>query len=91
MIDTHPEVHVDRRPKRGWGIAVSAFALGLLLWRHAEIPQIGNLGSLVESFLPWFGLLIPVLLVGVLRRRSVVAGVAVVVPIVLWASLFGGV
>lgn len=90
MIDIHPEARVDPRPKRGWGIVVSALALGLLLWWHAEIPQVGNVGSLVESFLPWFGLLIPVLLVGVLRRRSVVAGVALLIPIVLWASLFGG-
>ncbi|CAM3586304.1 endonuclease/exonuclease/phosphatase family protein [Smaragdicoccus niigatensis] len=91
MIDTHTEVHVEPRPKRGWAIAVSALVLGLLLWGHAEIPQIGNLGSLVESFLPWFGLLIPVLLVGALWRRSVVAGAALLIPIMLWLSLFGSV
>jgi len=60
--------------------------------RHAEIPDWRwNLGSLAETFLPWLGLLIPVLLAGALWRRSASALVALVLPAVIWLNLFGGV
>ncbi|MEV1080297.1 endonuclease/exonuclease/phosphatase family protein [Streptomyces sp. NPDC050211] len=58
---------------------------------HAEIPNgIGGLGSLVETFLPWFGLFIPVLLAGALWRRSASAVVALLLPVTVWLNLFGG-
>jgi vancomycin resistance protein VanJ len=58
---------------------------------HAWIPnRIGGLGSLVETVLPWFGLLVPVLLAGALWRRSVPATAALLVPAVVWLTLFGG-
>ncbi|MBV1856682.1 endonuclease/exonuclease/phosphatase family protein [Catellatospora sp. NEAU-YM18] len=65
--------------------------LGLFMLLHAKIPnRIGNLGSLVETFLPWLGLFIPVLLAGALWRRSASAAAALLLPIVVWLSLFGG-
>ncbi|WP_425825037.1 endonuclease/exonuclease/phosphatase family protein [Streptomyces fractus] len=76
--------------KRGWVLAVLALLLGLLLLLHARITDRGGLGSLVETFLPWFGLFVPVLLAAALWRRSASAVVAVVLPAVVWASLFGG-
>lgn len=58
---------------------------------HAEIPNtVGNLGSLIETFLPWFGLLVPVLLVLGLVRRSATALVALILPLAVWLNLFGG-
>lgn len=58
---------------------------------HSRIPnRIGNLGSLTETFLPWFGLAIPVLLVLGLVRKSATALIAVVLPTVVWLNLFGG-
>ncbi|MFF3485368.1 endonuclease/exonuclease/phosphatase family protein [Streptomyces sp. NPDC002701] len=58
---------------------------------HAEIPnRIGNLGSLVETFLPWFGLFVPVLLAGALWRRSAAAVAALLLPVTVWLNLFGG-
>ena len=72
-------------------LAALALLLGLLLLLHAKIPnRVGNLGSLVETFLPWFGLFVPVLLAGALRRRSASAVVALLLPVVVWVSLFGG-
>ena len=42
--------------KRSPVLAGLAVLLGLLMLLHAEIPnRAGNLGSLVETFLPWFG------------------------------------
>ncbi len=72
-------------------LAASAVLLGLLMLLHAKIPnRPGNLGSLVETFLPWFGLGIPVLLAGALRHRSASTAVALLLPLAVWLSLFGG-
>jgi vancomycin resistance protein VanJ len=45
----------------------------------------------VETFLPWLGLFIAVLLAGALRRRSASALVALLLPAMVWLNLFGGV
>ena len=77
--------------RRGLVLAALALVLGLLMLGHAEIPNgIGHLGSLVETALPWFGLFVPVLLVGALWRRSASAVVALLLPITVWLALFGG-
>ncbi|RDD89229.1 endonuclease/exonuclease/phosphatase family protein [Streptomyces parvulus] len=76
--------------RRGRVLAVLAVLLGLLLPLHGLITDRGGLGSLVETFLPWLGLGVPVLLGAALLRRSATAVVALLVPSVAWASLFGG-
>jgi vancomycin resistance protein VanJ len=78
--------------KRGLVLAALALLLALVMLLHAEIPErVGNLGSLVETFLPWLGLFIPVLLAGAIRRRSASAVAALLLPAVAWLNLFGGV
>ncbi|WBB59767.1 endonuclease/exonuclease/phosphatase family protein [Streptomyces sp. WMMC500] len=75
------------------GLVVAALALldGIVMLGHAAIPnRVGNLGSLVETFLPWFGLAVPVLLVCALWRRSLTAMCALVLPVFVWFNLFGG-
>ncbi|MFI6092974.1 endonuclease/exonuclease/phosphatase family protein [Streptomyces sp. NPDC051218] len=76
--------------KRGPVFAALALLLGLLMLLHAKITDRGGLGSLVETFLPWFGLFVPVLLAGALWRRSASALLALSLPVVAWLSLFGG-
>ncbi|MEU9983207.1 endonuclease/exonuclease/phosphatase family protein [Streptomyces sp. NPDC050856] len=77
--------------RRGSLLAGCAVALALLMIFHAEIPnKIGNLGSLTETFLPWLGLFVPVLLVAALLRRSATALIALLVPALVWLNLFGG-
>ncbi|MFJ4919396.1 endonuclease/exonuclease/phosphatase family protein [Streptomyces sp. NPDC088725] len=77
--------------RRGIILAVIAVLVALLMFLHAQIPnRIGNLGSLVETFLPWFGLCVPVILVLALVRRSATALIAVLLPAVVWLNLFGG-
>ncbi|MFI7007112.1 endonuclease/exonuclease/phosphatase family protein [Streptomyces sp. NPDC050145] len=77
--------------RRGIVLAVLAVLLGLVMLLHAQIPNtIGNLGSLTETFLPWFGLFVPVLLILGLVRRSATAVIAVLVPVIAWFNLFGG-
>ncbi|MGY0023541.1 endonuclease/exonuclease/phosphatase family protein [Streptomyces sp. YJ-C3] len=77
--------------RRGIVLAVLAVLLALVMLLHAQIPNtIGNLGSLTETFLPWLGVFIPVLLVLALVRKSATALVAVLVPAIVWLNVFGG-
>ncbi|MEV8539483.1 endonuclease/exonuclease/phosphatase family protein [Streptomyces sp. NPDC051572] len=77
--------------RRGLVLAALAILLALVMFLHSRIPnRIGNLGSLTETFLPWFGLAIPVLLVLGLVRKSATALIAVVLPTIVWLNLFGG-
>ncbi|WP_405858734.1 endonuclease/exonuclease/phosphatase family protein [Streptomyces sp. NBC_01515] len=77
--------------RRGLVLAALALLLSLVMLLHSRIPnRIGNLGSLTETFLPWFGLAIPVLLILGLVRKSATALIAVVLPTVVWLNLFGG-
>jgi len=76
--------------RRGRVLAALALALALLLLFHSGLPNsVGNLGSLVETFLPWAGLAVPVLLVLGLLRRSATALVVLLVPVLVWVNLFG--
>ncbi|WP_433549537.1 endonuclease/exonuclease/phosphatase family protein [Streptomyces sp. CA-294286] len=71
-------------------LAALAVLVALVMIFHAQIPNtVGNLGSLTETFLPWFGLAIPLLLVLALLRRSALALVALILPIGVWLNLFG--
>jgi len=77
--------------KRGPVLAALALLLGLFMQLHAKIPnRNGNFGSLVECLLPWFGLFVPVLLAAALWRRSASAVAALLVPVMVWLNLFGG-
>ncbi|BAC73658.1 hypothetical protein AQJ43_14310 [Streptomyces avermitilis] len=77
--------------RRGLVVAACAVVLALVMVLHAQIPNtIGNLGSLVETFLPWLGVFVPLLLALGLVRRSATAVIAVLLPTIVWLNLFGG-
>ncbi|MFI7409956.1 endonuclease/exonuclease/phosphatase family protein [Streptomyces sp. NPDC049627] len=77
--------------RRGIVLAGLAVVLALVMLLHAQIPnRIGNLGSLTETFLPWLGLFVPLLLLLALVRRSATALIAVLLPAIVWLNLFGG-
>lgn len=77
--------------RRGLILAALALLLSLVMLVHSRIPnRFGNLGSLTETFLPWIGLFIPLLLLLAVVRRSATALIAVVLPAVVWLNLFGG-
>ncbi|MFI9106057.1 endonuclease/exonuclease/phosphatase family protein [Streptomyces fildesensis] len=76
---------------RGRVLASLAVLVSGLLAFHAAVPNtVGHLGSLLEAFLPWLGLAVPMLLLLALLRRSTTALVALLLPIAVWAQLFGG-
>ncbi|MEU2222332.1 MULTISPECIES: endonuclease/exonuclease/phosphatase family protein [unclassified Streptomyces] len=77
--------------RRGAVLAALSLLLALVMLVHAHIPNVvGNLGSLTETFLPWLGLAVPVLLVLGVVRRSATALIAVLLPAIVWLNLFGG-
>ncbi|MFC8436218.1 endonuclease/exonuclease/phosphatase family protein [Streptomyces sp. NPDC057253] len=77
--------------RRGIVLAAVAVAVALVMLLHAQIPNaIGNLGSLTETFLPWLGVFVPVLLLLGFLRKSATALIAVVLPAAVWLNLFGG-
>ncbi|MFD4028991.1 endonuclease/exonuclease/phosphatase family protein [Streptomyces sp. NPDC058637] len=77
--------------RRGILLAICSVLLTLVMVFHSEIPNaIGNTGSLIETFLPWFGLLVAPLLILGLLRRSATALIALLLPVVVWLNLFGG-
>ncbi|MGW6613414.1 endonuclease/exonuclease/phosphatase family protein [Streptomyces erythrochromogenes] len=76
---------------RGRVPASVALLTAALLTFHSAVPNaVGRLGSLVEAFLPWLGLVVPLLLVAALVRRSAVALVALLLPALAWLGQFGG-
>ncbi|MFB7951238.1 endonuclease/exonuclease/phosphatase family protein [Streptomyces sp. NPDC056045] len=70
-------------------LGVVAVVTGLVLVCHSLVPNTpGNLGSLLETVLPWTGLAVPALLLAALVRRSVPAVVAALLLGAVWSALF---
>ncbi|MEU2673374.1 endonuclease/exonuclease/phosphatase family protein [Streptomyces sp. NPDC007164] len=77
--------------RRGIVLALCSVLITLVMAFHSQIPNaIGNLGSLSETFLPWIAVFVPVLLVLGLVRRSATALIALLLPVVVWFNVFGG-
>ncbi|GGQ06363.1 hypothetical protein GCM10010266_32290 [Streptomyces griseomycini] len=76
---------------RGRVIAgLAAVTAGLLAFHRTVPNSVGRVGSLLESFLPWLGLVVVALLGLALLRRSATALVALLLPVAAWTYLFGG-
>ncbi|MET9464341.1 endonuclease/exonuclease/phosphatase family protein [Streptomyces sp. NPDC006544] len=70
--------------------ALAVLVAALLAFHSAVPPTIGHPGSLLETFLPWLGLAVPLLLGLALLRRSAVAALALLLPAAAWLGQFGG-
>ncbi len=79
-----------RRPRTGLALVVCVLSLvvAAMLGFHFLVPDIAGFGLLVESALPWLGLIVPVLVVAAFVSRSRGAILATVVPVVVWAVMF---
>ncbi|NED51970.1 endonuclease, partial [Micromonospora aurantiaca] len=88
------ERKVDERPpgprsRRGTILVVCAVLLALLLAGHRAVPNVNGLGSLVDSVTPLLGIAVPLLALAALLRRSRPALLAVLLPALVWAGLYG--
>ncbi|MEU0158061.1 endonuclease/exonuclease/phosphatase family protein [Streptomyces sp. NPDC006261] len=75
------------------GAVVAGLAVGVagVVGLHRVIPNHpGRVASLVESFLPWGGIVVVLLFVVALVRRSGVGLVALLLPVGVWVQGFGG-
>ena len=70
--------------------ALAVLTAGLMAFHSAVPNSVGRLGSLLETFLPWLGLAVPLLLVPALLRRSATALVALLLPGGLGAASSAG-
>jgi vancomycin resistance protein VanJ len=55
---------------------------------HWLVPNVGNLGSLLETFLPWLGLMVVPLGAVAVLRRAPIAMVATAALAALWLAMF---
>ncbi|WP_229897783.1 endonuclease/exonuclease/phosphatase family protein [Streptomyces finlayi] len=86
-----PPRTVSGRWRRGRVVGVAAVLCALLMAAHSLVPNgFGNLGSLWQTVLPWSGVAVVGLAVLAGVRRSALAAVAVLIPAVVWCSLFAG-
>lgn len=71
-----------------WPVTALAVLVMAVLAFHEKVPNLGNLGSLLETFLPWLGLAsVPLGAVALLCRAPLAIG-TVAALITLWLSQF---
>ncbi|MGW5423469.1 endonuclease/exonuclease/phosphatase family protein [Streptomyces sp. NPDC003943] len=76
---------------RGRVLGGLAVLTAVVLTFHRLVPNSpGHVGSLLESFLPWSGVVIMVLSGLALLRRSTFALLTLLLPVAVWTNLFGG-
>ncbi|MFI2777992.1 endonuclease/exonuclease/phosphatase family protein [Streptomyces sp. ALB3] len=77
--------------KRGRAGALVCLLVAVLLVRPGLVPNTpGRAGSLLETFLPWLGLAVPVLLVTALLRRSLLVAAGLLLPVAAWCLAHAG-
>lgn len=74
--------------RRGWVVAGATVVVMVLLRFHSHVPNVGNLGSLLETFLPWLGLAAVPLAVIAVWQRAPVGLAAVACLTALWLLMF---
>jgi vancomycin resistance protein VanJ len=75
--------------QRGRLLALGSVVAAVLLVAHGYVPnRWGNLGSLVQTLLPWLGLAVPLGILAALLRRSALAILAVLLPLAAWIWVF---
>ncbi|GHD28306.1 hypothetical protein GCM10010313_68900 [Streptomyces violarus] len=78
---------------RSWDTWLVAGSVGVsgLLALHSAVPNgVGRLGSLLETFLPWLGVVVPLLGCLAALKRSKAGLLACLVPVAVWFWMFGG-
>lgn len=92
-VDAKHAIHTAVPAKSAWQrgrlLALGSVVVALLLVAHDYVPnRWGNIGSLVQSFLPWLGLAVPLGILAALLRRSALAILTVLLPLAAWTGVF---
>jgi vancomycin resistance protein VanJ len=69
-------------------VGILAIAVLLILVAHPLIPNVGGVASLIETLLPWSGVIIVALVVAALVRRSVFSVLSVAAAAAAWLIIF---
>lgn len=78
-----------RHPRvRDWFIGIFAGAFMTLLFGHELVPEAGGIALFIESFLPWLGGAITVLLMVALLSKAWFGALPVVVAAASWGLVF---
>ncbi|WP_328304679.1 endonuclease/exonuclease/phosphatase family protein (plasmid) [Streptomyces sp. NBC_00435] len=85
-IHPRPTPHPRQLP---WAAAFSVLLAALLAFPSLVPNTPGHPGSLLETFLPWLGLAVPLLLIRALLRRSAATALALLLPTAAWLGQFG--
>lgn len=92
-VDARHAIHTGGPAKTAWQrgrlLALGSVVVAVLLVAHEYVPnRWGNLGSLVQTFLPWLGLAVPLGILAALLRRFALAVLAVLLPLAAWIWVF---
>src|ERR1700754_1213568 len=70
-------------------VVLLALVVTAALAFHRAVPNIAGFGSVLDTAAPLLLLAVPLLILGTVLARTKVAAVATLVPLLLWAFLFG--
>ena len=78
-----------RSPTRGITALIFGVLYAAFLLLHQLLPTRFGIALLIESILPWTGVFLALVLLMFLIRFSLLSAIGILVPTVVWASMFG--
>ncbi|MCD4853186.1 endonuclease/exonuclease/phosphatase family protein [Arthrobacter sp. AK01] len=77
------------RPRaRDWVVGLFAGVLMALLFGHGLVPEARGMALAIESFLPWFGMVIAALLIVALLSRAWAGSIPAAAALISWCVVF---
>ncbi|SMX75207.1 endonuclease/exonuclease/phosphatase family protein [Brevibacterium antiquum] len=89
MNQEYSQPRKSRSPTKGITALIFGVAYAAFLLLHHLLPTRMGVALLVESILPWTGIVLALVLLMFLIRFSVLSAIGILVPTVVWASMFG--
>lgn len=84
-----PQPRKTRNPTKGITALIFGLAYAAFLLLHNLLPARMGIALLIESVLPWTGVFLALVLLMFLVRFSLLSAIGILVPTVVWASMFG--
>lgn len=89
MNQTYPQPRKKRSPTKGITALIFGVLYAAFLLLHHLLPTRLGIALLIESILPWTGVFLLLVLLMFLIRFSLLSAIGILVPTVVWASMFG--